>query len=127
MDQQPFRAAPDGAVRIKSVGISPQEIIVASQNIWCDYRRGGRTARNKSKCYLIPGTSSNQHLALLTESSLHFNSEARAAAAKGEEGQRAREERSGLPSIRDSCLATLNESFGLKSLEILRSHLPLFL
>ena len=83
---------PVATICIKSVDISPQEIIVTSQNIQCGCHRGERTAHTKSKCYLIPGTSSNQCLALLAESSLHFNSEARTAAAKGEKGQRAREE-----------------------------------
>ena len=82
---------PVATICIKSVDISPQEIIVASQNIQCDCRRGGQTAHAKSKCYLIPCTSSNQRLTLLAESSLHFNSEAHTAAAKGEKGQRARE------------------------------------
>lgn len=50
---------------------------------------------------------------------------------KGWEGTesktRGTRERSELSSTRDSCLATLTESFGLKSLEILRFHLLLFL
>lgn len=61
---------PVATICIKSVDIGPQKIIVASQNTQCDCYRGGQTAHTKSKCYLIPGTSSNQHLALLAESSL---------------------------------------------------------
>lgn len=122
---------PVATICIRPVDINPQEITVASQNIQCDSCRGGRTAHTKSKCYLISGTSSNQRLALLAESSLHFNPEARAAAAESEKGQRAREEgteRSELSSIRDSCQATLSKSFRLKSIEILRCRcLLLFL
>lgn len=96
---------PVATVCIKSANIGPQEVIVVSQNILCDYRRGRRTADTKSKCYLIPGTSSNQQLALLAESFLHCNSDTHAAAAKSEKGQRARKVNCH-PS--DSCLATLS-------------------
>lgn len=102
---------PVAIICIKSANIAPQEIIVVSQNILCDCCRRGRTADTKSKRYLIPGTSSNQGLALLAESFLHFNSDTQAAAAKGEKGQRARKVNCH-PS--DSCLATLSQSFELK-------------
>lgn len=102
---------PVAIICIKSANIAPQEIIVVSQNILCDCCRRGRTADTKSKRYLIPGTSSNQGLALLAESFLHFNSDTHAAAAKGEKGQRARKVNCH-PS--DSCLATLSQSFELK-------------
>lgn len=83
---------------------SPQEIIVASQNTPCDCSRGGRTAHTKSKRYLTPGTSSNQCLALLAESSLHFNSEAPTAAVEAGKEQRVREK----DMEKDELLSTRN-------------------